>query len=462
MEKKRKFSLTTQYTLILCVLLLVANVALGSILLFQSKSAMKTLIDGNMIYISSTAASSLDGEFISELTEDDIGSEDHQKALDALTVFQDNFRINEVDDLECIYVVRKIADDNFVYIIDPDPVEPAYFGQESVISDALISASNGRSAVDDDAVEDEWGRFYTAYSPVFDIKGQVVGIVGVDFNAEWYETQLTKHTSSIVIASILSLTVGALLMFILTGRIRKRFNKLNNELSALAADVGDLANEIIPKSAYAGAPEIGANDPAAASEMTKDPVADIDSKVRGMRSRVGAYLELMHEKAYVDLMSGTGNRSAYTERAEQIDKSIAEGAALFSLAVVDINGLKETNDVFGHDCGDLLIINTARILKETFDPACVFRIGGDEFTVVVEGLSEFEMTKALETVKKMAAQTVVTEEHKDLKLSLSTGAAEFTEGRDGDLRSVFVRADEAMYADKRAYYSSMGDRRHPR
>ena len=462
MKNKRGISMTAQIVLAICALLLIVNIALGLVLFNQSKQAMKTLIDGNMIFISKAAASSVDGDFIRDMTEDDTDAEEYRKVIDALTAFQDNFGINEVDDLECIYIVRQISEKCFIYIIDPDPVDPAYYGQESVLSDAIRSAANGTAAVDEAATEDQWGRFYTAYSPIFDSSGKVAGILGVDFNADWYEAQLGKHGISIALMNVISLFVGALVVLVITNRMRKRFYKLNSELRALSGDVGELANELIPKLSWQSV-QNGSQvkeDADASAEMISDPVEQIDKRVRQIRTRVGEYLDFMHQQAYTDLMTGIGNRSAYIERTKLIDKAIDEKKASFALAVFDINALKETNDVFGHDCGDKLIVASAGILKKTFNEDDLFRIGGDEFAVIVEGFDKIAIEDAMEAVERDVKALNGSEAKLELPLSFSKGAAVFDEQKDKDLRSVFNRADEAMYVDKNAFYEIHGDRRH--
>ncbi len=57
-------------------------------------------------------------------------------------------------------------------------------------TDALYQASLGKPSVDKVPYEDSWGRFYSAYSPVFDSNGKVAGIVAVDFSADWYDKQI--------------------------------------------------------------------------------------------------------------------------------------------------------------------------------------------------------------------------------------------------------------------------------
>ena len=65
--------------------------------------------------------------------------------------------------------------------------DPAAFGEEVVVSSGLIKAGKGEPAVDDAPLADRWGNYYSSYSPVFDSSGGVAGVIGVDFDAEWYD-----------------------------------------------------------------------------------------------------------------------------------------------------------------------------------------------------------------------------------------------------------------------------------
>lgn len=87
--------------------------------------------------------------------------------------------------------------------------------------------------------------------------------------------------------------------------------------------------------------------------------------------------------AHADEMTGLQNRLAFTECCE----NIAEGENV-GIIFADLNGLKYTNDNFGHKAGDALICKFAGILTGCFRKDDVFRISGDEFVVIVRNISE--------------------------------------------------------------------------
>ena len=90
--------------------------------------------------------------------------------------------------------------------------------------------------------------------------------------------------------------------------------------------------------------------------------------------------------AYTDSLTGVNNSHAYIEAEEEIDSIMAEGWMQdFGLVVFDINGLKYINDTRGHEAGDELIIDAANLITESFPGSPVYRIGGDEFVLFLEG-----------------------------------------------------------------------------
>ncbi len=240
MNKFRTPSLTVRLALILSILLLAANTLLGAILVHNSRTAMKSLIDHRMLDIVNTASSMLDGDVLKNLKAEDAGTPEYQAISDTLAVFQENI------DLEYIYCIRDSGDGSFIFSVDPTVGDPGEFGSPIVYTDALFRASKGTPSVDDVPYSDAWGRFYSAYSPVFDSQGSVAGIVAVDFAADWYDEQVSKQTTVILISSITSVLLGIALVLFTAGRMRKRIQSITDELRDVAKDVDALTQEISP------------------------------------------------------------------------------------------------------------------------------------------------------------------------------------------------------------------------
>ena len=149
--------------------------------------------------------------------------------------------------------------------------------------------------------------------------------------------------------------------------------------------------------------------------------------------------------SYVDSLTYAQNRNHFNEYIEQ-----NRNKELYSLGVIylDLNGLKEINDKMGHIAGDTLIISASYALQEIFLDNS-YRVGGDEFVVIEQDVSEllfFDQYAKL--LKRM----------KELEISVATGCV--WKETCPNLSETLQEADQKMYEDKKRYYSlAENDRR---
>ena len=445
MARRKKPSITTRLVLTFGLVMLAANIFLGLVALNQSKNAMQTLIDKNMLDVTNSAAALIDGDVLGALTAEDVGGEGYSAVYDALTVFRKNV------DIRFIYAVRREDDGRFVFTVDPDPDEPAEFGEEIVVTNGLKKAADGVPAVDDAPMADRWGNFYSAFSPVLDSRGNVAGVIGIDFDAEWYDAQVREHTVSMAVVTALSVLVGIVAVFLITGNVRRQIRTIERGLAGLSQNVDKLMSEVSAMSGYTPKSHGRAREGAPADEL-----AELGGKIRGMQADMLVYLDYLRKQARVDALTQVQNSTAYHEALEWMDARIGEGTAEFVVAVFDINSLKEINDEMGHPCGDFIICGAARAIAEAFGAERTYRIGGDEFAVIGEGVTDEALAEALASVDAAVDAFNRGDKPFDVTLAVSKGTARFRPGVDADYRAVFARADKTMYAVKKAYYESAG------
>ena len=146
--------------------------------------------------------------------------------------------------------------------------------------------------------------------------------------------------------------------------------------------------------------------------------------------------------AYCDSMTGVYNRNAYEEHLKKLRKSNANLQNI-TVVVIDINGLKDINDFFGHHTGDEAIKTVADILKDTIGrKAEVYRIGGDEFVCISEN-NPFPYISQFKDAVSFVNQDKV------YKLSVSVGYAAFNSKHNKTIDDLIKYADAQMYKDKR-------------
>lgn len=151
-----------------------------------------------------------------------------------------------------------------------------------------------------------------------------------------------------------------------------------------------------------------------------------------------------HAMANTDALTGIRNKHAYTENEALLNKQIQAGE-LQNLAVVvaDINGLKYVNDTQGHAAGDQLIKDACSLICDCFAHGAVFRFGGDEFVVILQGRGFDTMYDVISQINHKVEENLQKGE-----VVVSIGYAVLGEG-DQQLRDLFERADSMMYERKR-------------
>ena len=235
-SKILKMRETTRDLIIMSAFLIVANVLLGLVLVKQSNGALRKQINWRMLDISSTAAYMIDGDEYEALKGRNEDDEVYRKIYDILFSFQHNI------ELEFIYGVNKAEDGTYYFTVDPALENCSEYGETVKTTRALEEAFEGVPSVDEVPYEDAYGRFYSAYSPIFNSKNEVVGVIAVDFSADYYDMQLRKNLTTIVGGVVFSIFVGIIIIGIFSVNMAKREQldemnaQANKMITAMAAD----------------------------------------------------------------------------------------------------------------------------------------------------------------------------------------------------------------------------------
>ncbi len=335
--KVRRISLTLQILLINVVILVVATAVLGTISVKQSASAMDHLIKQRMMDIANTAAAEIDGDVLDALEDGDQETEEYASVLADLAAYRDN------TDLEYIYCMEKTGANSFIFTVDADPEEPADWGDEVEVTDALVVAGNGTGAVDDKPYADEWGNHYSAYSPVFTSSGKIAGIVGVDFSADWYDEQIASNIRTVVIIGLIILIISILAILFLTAKIGQSFRTLNNKLSDIADGSGDLTKKI----------EISSGDE---FEVIAGNMNTFIDQIRGIVSGVKDNVE--------SSVSASGELTGITERAAKTMSDLSN-----AISGVSSGALQQAEDVNNASDNVRTIVNRLSDMSDTVETA---------------------------------------------------------------------------------------------
>lgn len=149
------------------------------------------------------------------------------------------------------------------------------------------------------------------------------------------------------------------------------------------------------------------------------------------------------DMANTDSMTGVRNKHAYTDAETYLNQMIKDNLIdKLGIIVCDINGLKHVNDTKGHAAGDQLIKDASSLICEHFNHGAVYRIGGDEFAVILQEKGFDTMHEVLAAINREVEENL-----KKNKVVVSVGYSELTSD-DRLVHDVFERADKMMYERK--------------
>lgn len=153
------------------------------------------------------------------------------------------------------------------------------------------------------------------------------------------------------------------------------------------------------------------------------------------------HVDMLHRLSYHDLLTNALNRNAFMDVLSQFRPGQYASAGII---YIDINGMKEINDFYGHHQGDKILITTVAKVFNLFKPDELFRIGGDEFVIITYDLTETDFYEKFNLLRNIFCEKT------NLPFSITTGSCWVKSP--SDLNSLLQQADSAMYADKKKFY----------
>ena len=302
----------------------------------------------------------------------------------------------------------------------------------------------------------EWGTDYTGAMGLFDSNNKPYAVLAVDVDITEIKTLI--HQRSLEAAEIIIL-LGVFFISVFLFWVLKN---ITNPIALLEKSVVDFAKRSHGQrdvsALHFEAPKITTNNEIgslsdAVASMTEDMRAyvtdmlSLEKQADDMKKKASQMSELANK----DALTGVRNKTAYDKEIIRMEYALSVGKqTAFGIGMIDLNFLKRINDTYGHEQGDYAIKKLCRVVCATFVHSPVFRIGGDEFVVILEG-SDYENVQTLSAELKQKMQSM--EEDTNLepweKVSASVGFAFYDKDQDTSVLNVFRRADAEMYACKK-------------
>lgn len=298
----------------------------------------------------------------------------------------------------------------------------------------------------------EWGWLCSAYAPVIDSGGNMVCVVGCDYDMEEVMGERFRFFGYILAATIgFTAVVLAAAVYFVTRTVVKPLKTIN------------LKTKVFKPEKDINYADSGVID---LKLDSSDEISDIYESIRSMQIDIIDYLNVLHaaetdikeknaqigeisRKAYQDALTGVGSKAAYFKKIEELDGAIGSGLSELAMVMVDIDDVKTINDNYGHKTGDMYIAGCCHVICDIFKHSPVFRIGGAEFIAILQG-EDYEARRELvrKLKEKLAYKTERTDKTPWQRYSAYVGMGEAS-AEDNTIDLIFKRADEDMYEDKK-------------
>lgn len=233
-----------------------------------------------------------------------------------------------------------------------------------------------------------------------------------------------------ILITLIMLAVFAALSIMISGQIAKPLTRLAEAAERINKGDYDVDLE------YSGDDEVGM----------------LTNSFRQLTDHLKAYISDLNDMAYKDALTSVRNMGAFEIYKRMLDDGI-KGAGRgkrpeFAICMFDCNNLKEINDSYGHDKGDIFLKNACALICNVFTHSPVFRIGGDEFICILQN-EDFKNRKELRKrfYERMEAANAVAYDPWD-RIDIAGGMAIYAPGIDSSVQDVLNRADNMMYKNK--------------
>ena len=292
-----------------------------------------------------------------------------------------------------------------------------------------------------------WGDDYTGMLPLFDSRGDHVAALCVDVDIAQIHTSL-RNNVILIAALVFALGLAFIIAILLwtSKNVTRPLGNLENCVEGFAAKCRD----------QKGPDELTMEEPRNRSESEVGALSEavvrlggtVREYVRGIK-HTEKELSKMIVAANRDELTSVRNTTAFEAFKIDLDSRLRTGGTQCAVLMIDVNDVAKVNAAYGEEKGDEYIVNNCRRICEVFDHSPVFRFGGDEFVVVLQG-KDYDNREALiegmrRMVEEMAADGSIPAWE---RCAVTIGISEYVPGMDDSVEEVVRRADQDMVSEK--------------
>ena len=306
----------------------------------------------------------------------------------------------------------------------------------------------------------EYGFYYTGFMPLTDSSGKTFAVLCADISIAELRKAVIDNMKLVLILIVIC---GFLFCFsfITWGQTYIAF-----PIELLEKSVTEFAdkshNQTDPAKLIYNEPPINTNNEVEAlSHAVTKMTADIKTYAENLIAAEHKMTDLkenvtkLNVLAHQDSLTHVKNKTAYDKYIEILNAKIKGGTARFAIVMIDLNRLKHINDTYGHERGNDYLTGSCNIICDIYEHSPVFRIGGDEFVVILER-RDFESRDELYHKLMESFGKHNQNDNKDpwLKFSAAAGMAVYNQDTDKTADDVFKNADKIMYDNKISMHES--------
>ena len=182
-----------------------------------------------------------------------------------------------------------------------------------------------------------------------------------------------------------------------------------------------------------------------------DEVGRLTRTFKRLAGHVKDHISDLNKQVYVDALTHVKNKGAFESFEADLQSKIEHGEenVEFAIGIFDCDDLKYINDHYGHEKGDVYLKTASRTICGVFQHSPVFRIGGDEFSVILQNTDYRNREELIKQLGKAVTRTNSMTANQWEQVQLSMGIAVYDPKHDSTVSDVIRKADKNMYENKR-------------
>ena len=183
-----------------------------------------------------------------------------------------------------------------------------------------------------------------------------------------------------------------------------------------------------------------------------DEIGVLTATTNKLVNHLRDYIDDLNALAYADTLTSTKNKSAFDAAISELQIRInsSDQPIEFAIAMFDCDNLKQINDKYGHDKGNIYLKNSSVLMSRVFQHSDIYRLGGDEFVIILLDDDFKNRNKLKDLFLERCKEICSLSKEPWEQIKVSVGIATFDPEIDNSVSDVLIHADHLMYENKRS------------